>query len=92
GTAHDGLSASSADYVASAGCLIFSAGETAKSIWIPTYSQPAGEADEAFLVELSDPSGVVLQNTFGVGRIQPASANDCNLGLTLSISDSTVTA
>jgi hypothetical protein len=59
GTAIDGV-----DYAGRSGTLTFSPGETTRTILIPTILDPAGELNESFRVELSNPSaaGVIVDD------------------------------
>ncbi|MFV2067055.1 MAG: tandem-95 repeat protein, partial [Pirellulales bacterium] len=53
----DGTASAVSDYEASTGTLTFAPGETSKTIVVPTRNDRVREADETFLVNLSNPTG-----------------------------------
>ena len=76
------------DYNAASGSLTFTAGETEKTISVPTRDDALDEPDETFLVTLSNPSGATLEDGSATGTII-----DDDVPVpppTLSIADATV--
>jgi Ca2+-binding RTX toxin-like protein len=55
-----GTATAPADYPATAGTVIFNAGESSKTITIPVVNDAAEEADESFTVTLSSPQEALL--------------------------------
>jgi hypothetical protein len=53
----DGTATAVLDYVATSGTVVFDAGETAKTVWIPVLADALLEATETFVLTLSDPTG-----------------------------------
>lgn len=53
----DGTATAGTDYTATSGTLTFLPGETSKTISVPVLGDPTVEADEAFTVTLSSPTG-----------------------------------
>jgi len=53
----DGTATAGLDYVATSGTVVFDAGETAKTIWIPVLADATLEATETIVLTLSDPTG-----------------------------------
>jgi ribosomal protein L35AE/L33A len=58
-----------ADYVAAGGNLVFSPGQTAKTITVQVNGDTLDEIDETFTVDLSDPVHATLADPEGVGTI-----------------------
>ncbi len=65
----DGTAEAGSDYTAASGSLTFAEGETVQTISVPTLDDGEQEADESFLVILSNPSGAVLNDDTGEGTI-----------------------
>lgn len=61
--------AGEADYVAAGGTLTFAPGETVQRIAVTVTPDELREREETFRVELSAPSGVVIADAIGIGRI-----------------------
>ena len=61
--------ASSNDYVAASGYVMFAPGETIQTITVQVKGDGRDEVDETFLVNLSSPSAVTLADSQGVGVI-----------------------
>jgi uncharacterized repeat protein (TIGR01451 family) len=66
----DGTATAGSDYNAASGTLTFEAGETAKTIAVTVHGDLAPEADEAFLVSLSNPAAVELADAQAIGEIE----------------------
>jgi hypothetical protein len=58
-----GVASSRCDYATSIGTLRFAAGETSKTIFIPSIDDSYGEGTESFSITLSNPSGAILGNS-----------------------------
>ena len=65
----DGTATAGSDYVAKSEVLSFTPGQTSKSISVTVLANTAGEADETFLVNLSNPTNAVLLDAQGLGTI-----------------------
>jgi hypothetical protein len=65
----DGTATAGSDYQAVAGTLTFSPGETSKTIIVPVYGDRVGEANETFVVNLSQPTGAGIIRGQGFGTI-----------------------
>lgn len=65
-----GTAASPGDYTATNGTLTFAPGQTSKTITVNVAGDSAVEADEAFYVDLSAPSGATLSRSRGTGTIK----------------------
>ena len=65
----DGTAVAPADFTASSGTIVFAPGETSKTLDILVVGDTALEADETFIVRLSDPNGATIADTEGVGSI-----------------------
>ena len=65
----DGTAVAGFDYVATEGMLRFEAGETSKTIAVPTIDDATAEKTEGFTVELRDPSGATVADGSGTGTI-----------------------
>ncbi len=65
----DGTAVAPTDYVSRSGTLTFAPGETVKTISVTVNGDTQREPDETFLLNLSAPVNVVLQNTQSVGTI-----------------------
>lgn len=57
------------DFAAQSGSFTFLPGETSKQITIKVVGDTVFESDEEFIVRLSNPTGAVIQDGDGVGRI-----------------------
>ena len=58
------------DYTAATGALTFAPGVTSRTVMVATEPNSADEADETFLLELSDPVHALLGDRAGVGTIR----------------------
>ncbi|MDA1191504.1 MAG: Ig-like domain-containing protein, partial [Candidatus Poribacteria bacterium] len=67
-TADDSATAGS-DYTATSGTLTFATGEVTKTISVPVTPDTVDEADETFVVNLTNPTNVTLTNTQGTVTI-----------------------
>ena len=65
----DGTAAAGFDYVATEGTLRFAAGETNKTIAVPTLEDATAEETEGFTVQLRDPSGATVADGTATGTI-----------------------
>ncbi|PZR10294.1 MAG: hypothetical protein DI532_18405 [Azospirillum brasilense] len=84
----DGTATAGSDYAAASGTLTFAAGETSKTISIAIPGDTAVEANESFLLNLSDASGATIARASATGTI----LNDDTAPLpTLSVADASVT-
>ena len=84
-TAND-TAAVGSDFVAASGKLIFSPGETQKTIVVEVQGDTIPEADETFFVNLSDPVNAILSDGQGMGFI-----TDDDALPTIAIHDAAVT-
>jgi hypothetical protein len=57
------------DYVAASGTLVFTAGQTAKTVSVTVNSDTTPESDETFAVNLSSPVNAIIPRGTGVGTI-----------------------
>jgi glucose/arabinose dehydrogenase len=85
GTAN-GTATAGSDYVAAAGSLTFTAGQTSQPISVTVNGDITSETNETFLVNLSTPTNATIADNQGVGTI-----NDDDSQPTLSINDVMVT-
>jgi hypothetical protein len=69
----DGTATAGADYTAASGTLTFAAGETEKTITVTILNDALPEADETFLVTLSNPTG---GGTLGPRAVATVTIND----------------
>src|SRR6266511_3521517 len=81
----DGTATAPADYLAAGGNLVFSPGQTARTITVQVNGDTLNEIDETFTVNLANPVNSTLADPEGVGTI-----DDNDPLLTLSINDVTV--
>ena len=65
----DGTAAAPADYTATAGSLSFPAGTTTRTVTVPVVGDLLDEANETFLVRLSNPAGALLGDAQATGTI-----------------------
>jgi len=65
----DGTATQPGDYAARSGALIFTAGQTTKTVGVPIYGDTALEANKTFLVNLSGVSGAILVDNQGQATI-----------------------
>jgi len=65
----DGTAAAGSDYVATSGTLTFAPGETTKAVVVSVIGDTVFEADETFLVTLSNVVGSVIVDGVGLGTI-----------------------
>jgi hypothetical protein len=66
----DGTAAADSDYSTTSGTLTFAPGETQKTIAVPVNGDTVLEADETFLVNLSNPTNAVVGIGQGTGTIR----------------------
>lgn len=83
----DGTARSAADFTGVSGQLTFNPGETAKAIAVKVVGDTTVEADETFLLNLSDPSGANLSRAQATGTIKnddqaPTPTSDATLSVT----------
>jgi len=81
----DGTATAPADYLAAGGNLVFSPGQTARTITVQVNGDTLNEIDETFTVNLANPVNSTLADPEGVGTI-----DDNDPLPTLSINDVTV--
>ena len=65
----DGTAVAGSDYTSTSGMLRFEAGETKKTIAVPTIEDATAEERETFTVQLSDPAGATVAHGTGTGTI-----------------------
>ena len=65
----DGTAAAGSDYTSTSGTLRFDAGETNKTIAVPTLEDATAEETEGFTVQLRDPSGATVTDGTATGTI-----------------------
>ena len=83
----DGTATQPADYTAASGNLTFAPGETTKSVDVPVINDTLDEANESFVVNLTNPSAnASISDAQGTATI-----NDDDAAPALSINDATVT-
>ena len=82
----DGTATAPADYAATAGALSFPAGTTTRTIAVPVVGDLLDEANETFLVRLSNPVGALVSDAQATGTIV-----DDDPAPVLSIDDVSVT-
>ena len=68
-TAGDDAAVPGQDFTAASGTLTFNAGDTAKTVTVPTYQDVFDEADETFWVQLTSASGATLRDSTATGTI-----------------------
>ena len=68
-TTANGTATAGSDYVAQSGTLTFAAGQTQKTIQVAAIGDAVVEANEAFTVVLTNPSGATLADGTGAGTI-----------------------
>ena len=59
----DGTAVAGSDYAATGGTLTFAAGETTQTFVVVTQDDDQNEPNETIILNLSDPTGVVLGST-----------------------------
>ena len=64
-----GSATAAVDYQPATGTLIFSPGQTAKTVTVLVIGDTAVETNETFLVILSNPTGALIENGTGLGTI-----------------------
>ncbi|HEX8352067.1 MAG TPA: Calx-beta domain-containing protein [Pyrinomonadaceae bacterium] len=69
-TADSTAATSGGDYASASGTLTFNPGETSKQVTVNVGGDAVHEADEAFFVNLSNPSNATLLDAQGAGTIQ----------------------
>jgi subtilisin family serine protease len=84
-TTANGTASSGSDYLGASGTIVFTAGETNRTISVPVIGEPRNELDEVFYLNLSNPVGFVLGDAQASGTI----GNDDPLP-TLAVSDAVV--
>ena len=65
----DGTAVAGSDYTVTTGTVRFEPGETTQTITVAVLDDETSEAEEAFTVELSAPSGATLEDDTGTGTI-----------------------
>ena len=65
----DGTAAAGSDYTSTSGTVRFDAGETNKTIAVPTLEDATAEETEGFTVQLRDPSGATVADGTATGTI-----------------------
>ena len=65
----DGTAVAGVDYTSTSGTLRFDAGETNKTIAVPTLEDATAEETEGFTVQLRDPSGATVADGTATGTI-----------------------
>jgi hypothetical protein len=68
-TTSDGTAVAGSDYTATAGTLTFTAGQTTKTIGVPTLTDLVYEGDETFAMTLSNAAGAKIPDAQGLGTI-----------------------
>ena len=66
----DGTAVAGSDYIAASGTLVFSAGETSRTVVVAVRGDRTREADETFSVHLSGASGATIGDGQGAGVIR----------------------
>ena len=82
----DGTATAGADYTATSGNLSFTAGQTTRTITVPTSGDLLDEIDETFTISLANPVNAAISDPLGLGTITDNDATP-----TLSADDVTVT-
>lgn len=72
----DGSATSPADYLSTSGSLIFSPGQTTRTIVVPVTGDGARESLETFTLSLSNPSGAILRTAVATGTIYDNDGGD----------------
>jgi subtilisin family serine protease/subtilisin-like proprotein convertase family protein len=65
----NGTASAGIDYLATAGNLVFAAGQTSHTISVPVLADRADEADETIYINLTNPVNVILSDAQGVATI-----------------------
>ncbi|WP_431284388.1 Calx-beta domain-containing protein [Humitalea sp. 24SJ18S-53] len=86
-TTRDGTAVAGSDFTAQSGTLVFTAGQTSKTISIAVLGDTLVEANETFDIILRSPVGMTLADDTGRGTI----TNDDVAAPTLSVGDAQVT-
>ena len=68
----DGTATAGSDYVSTSGTLIFTPGETGKTVLVPVLKDEHSEGNETLALTLSNPSGAALANRTATGTITGA--------------------
>jgi chitinase len=84
---NDGTAVAGTDYIAAAGTLTFTAGQTTRTVAVTINGDSTIEADETFVVNLSNPTNAVLGDAQAVGTI---TSDDVPPTPTLTVSSNTV--
>ena len=66
----DGSATSVDDYIAASGSLVFTAGQTSKTVSVSVKGDKKREAYETFYVQLSGGTGTFLADSQGLGEIR----------------------
>ena len=65
----DGTATAGSDFIQTSGTIVFEAGETSRTILVPTIDDELTENSETFVVSLSNPSGATLVDAQGEATI-----------------------
>ena len=76
----DGTAEADSDYTAASGRLTFAAGETTRTILVPTLDDTVPEAEEDFTVVLSNPLGARMDDDTGEGTIRDNELPELSIG------------
>ena len=76
----DGTAEAGSDYRAASGRLTFAAGETTRTILVPTVDDTVPEAEEDFTVVLSNPLGARMDDDTGEGTIRDNELPELSIG------------
>ena len=76
----DGTAEADSDYTAASGRLTFAAGETTRTILVPTVDDTVPEAEEDFTVVLSNPLGARMDDDTGEGTIRDNELPELSIG------------
>ena len=87
-----GTATAPGDYVATSGTLTIPAGTTAAAVSVPVQGDGTFEPDEAFFVNLSNPSNATIADGQGVGTIRNDDSPSADLALTKAASATHVAA
>ena len=86
----NGTALAGSDYTETSGTLIFTAGQTTKTLSVSTVDDDAQESDERFTVTLRNPDGATLDDHTGEGTIRDNDGGGGGSLPTLSVGDAAV--